>query len=120
MSEPIHQVTNAARGVSWNIIALVLVLPVLFALLIWQLWGLDPEPLCRLVQNSPGDPPGSSCFDIIKQVLSIKGWAIYGLLGTIALFTVICIVAAVKAVMSLVGPGNLKIDLRTEGNKDAE
>lgn len=112
------QVKTAGKGVAWNIVALVLVLPVLFLLLIWQLHGLDPMPLCQLVQKEPGLPPGTSCFDIITQVLSIKGWTIYGLLGTIALFTVICIVAAVKAVMSLVGPGNLKIDLRTE-EKDA-
>ncbi|WP_156930380.1 hypothetical protein [Sphingomonas jaspsi] len=114
MSEPVKQVQ---KGISWNIWALASVLPLLFGIIIWQLMGLDPESACKLVQ-AQGQPPGKFCFDLITQQNHIKGWTIWLLIGTVASFVLIVLVAAVKAVVSLVGPGGLSLNVNS-GNKDA-
>lgn len=113
MSDPVKQVTNAARGVSWNIIALAAVLPLLFGLLIWQLADLDPITACKLV-GSQGVPPGNHCFELLKQAFGIKGNTIYMLVGTIAIFIIVLVVAAVKAVVGLAGPGGLSLNVSTK------
>ena len=107
------------RTISWNIIALALVLPVLFGIIIWQLYGLDPKAYCDIVQNQ-GVPPGDHCFQLLKDGLRIKGWTIWLLIGTVALFVIIVLVAAVKVFFSLSGPGGWNLDINAKDGPDAK
>lgn len=102
------------KHIKWNLIALAAVLPLLFAILIWQLWGLDPETYCHLAGNS------DLCFQLLMEGLKIKGWTIWLLIGTIAAFVLIVLVAAVKALVSITGPGGLSLNINSkDGTTDA-
>jgi hypothetical protein len=114
MSDP--KTTVSARPITWTIWALAAVLPVLFAIVIWQLMGLNPELYCRMVQHE-GVPPGDHCFKLLMEGLKIKGWTIWLLIGMMALFVLIVLVAAVKAVVSVAGPGGFNLNIGA--NKDA-
>lgn len=112
-------VKSTTRGISWNIIAMAMVLPLLFGILVWQLWGLTPQNYCSILQKE-GVPPGQHCFDAIMELLKIKGITIWSIVALMGLFVIVSLVAAVKAVVSLVGPGNIKLDLKTQEPPSAE
>lgn len=116
MTDPISPTTQvSARPVTWNIWALAAVLPLLFGILVWQLVTLNPERYCKLV-GATGDPAGKFCYDLLTQGLAIKGMTIYLLIGTIACFVVIVLVAAVKAVISLSGPLGWGANINPKGD----
>lgn len=114
--DPTKQVS--ARPITWNIWALAGVLPLLFGLLIWQLNVLNPERYCAIVKDH-GDPQGKFCFDLLTQGLSIRGMVIYLLVGTIAGFVTIVLIAAVKAAVNLAGPMGWGFNMKTDEDKDA-
>jgi hypothetical protein len=104
------------KHISWNLIALAAVLPLLFIVLVWQLHGLDPETYCSIVKQQ-GVPPGEHCYQLLMQGLKIKGWTIWLLIGTICLFVVIVLVAAVKALVSLTAPGGWGLNVNAKDDK---
>lgn len=108
MTDPKKQVS--ARPVTWTIWALAAVLPALFAILIWQLWGLNPERYCMIV-NQTGEPIGADCYNLLMEGLKIKGWTIWLLIGMMATFVLVVLVAAVRAVVSIVGPAGLGLNI---------
>lgn len=113
MTDPKKQVS--ARPITWTIWALAGVLPVLFGILIWQLWGLNPERYCTIVAST-GEPPGADCYNLLMEGLKIKGWTIWLLIGMMATFVLVVLVAAVKAVVSIAGPAG--VGLNISSNKD--
>lgn len=104
---------NVTKHIGWNLIALAAVLPLLFVVLIWQLHGLDPETYCGIVKQQ-GVPAGADCFNLLMEGLKIKGWVIWLLIGTIASFVLIVLVAAVKAFVSITGPGGLNLNINAK------
>jgi hypothetical protein len=108
MSDPKRQVS--ARPVTWTIWAIAAVLPLLFALLAWQLYSLNPERYCAIVKVT-GEPSGSDCYNLLRDGLRIKGYTIWGLVGGIVVFTLVLLVATVKAVVSVVGPAGLQLNI---------
>lgn len=108
MTNPQTQVS--ARPITWTIWALAAVLPLLFGILIWQLWGLNPERYCSIVTQT-GEPVGAHCFQLLMEGLKIKGWTIWLLIGMMATFVLVVLVAAVKAVVSVVGPAGLSLNI---------
>lgn len=114
-TDPTKQVS--ARPVTWNIWALAAVLPLLFVLLFWQLYGLNPERYCAIVKQQ-GVPAGKFCFDLLTQGLQIKGMVIYLLVGTIAGFVTIALIAAVRAAVSLAGPLGWGFNMTSGEDKD--
>jgi hypothetical protein len=101
------------KHITWNLIALAMVLPLLFAILIWQLYGLDPETYCGIVKQQ-GVPAGEHCYQLLLQGLKIKGWTIWLLIGTIASFVLIVLVAAVKALVSITGPNGMSLNINAK------
>ena len=112
------QKTVSARPITWNIWALAAVLPLLFGILIWQLWGLNPERYCTIVKST-GQPAGAYCYELLMEGLRIKGWTIWLLIGTVAAFVLVALAAAVKAVVGIAGPGGLSLNISQEKNDDA-
>lgn len=104
------------KSITWNLIALGSVLPILFAILIWQLIGLDPKSYCDIVQKQ-GVPPGDHCFKLLLEGLHIKGWTIWLLIGTICAFILIVLVAAVKALVTINGPNGLGVTIDSKDIK---
>lgn len=102
--------------ITWNLIALGAVLPILFGLLIWQLLGLDPQAYCNIVKQQ-GVPPGDHCFKLLLEGLHIKGWTIWLLIGTICAFILIVLVAAVKALVTITGPDGLGLTINSKDDK---
>lgn len=110
--------TDTARPLKWTLYALALVLPLAFAVLIWQLWGLNGDYLCKIVAKA-GNPPSAYCFNLLTQALNIKGWVIWLLIGTIASFILIVLVAATKTLVGIVGPGGLALNINSGGEPPA-
>lgn len=109
MSDEAHK-SVSARPITWTIWALAAVLPILFGILIWQLWGLNPDRYCSIVKST-GVPAGAYCYDLLMEGLKIKGYTIWGLIAMMAIFVLVVLVAAVKAVVSVVGPGGLGLNI---------
>lgn len=106
--DPAKQVS--ARPVTWTIWGLAATLPILFGLLVMQLVALTPERYCGIVKGT-GVPAGDFCFQLLMRGLEIRGYAIYYLIATIAVSFVIVLVAAVGAVVKLVGPNGWGADI---------
>lgn len=90
--------------------ALAITLPLLFAVIIWQLILLDPVGYCNIVK-SQGIPPGDHCFKLLMEGLKIKGWVIWLLIGMMASFILIVLISLVKGMVSIVGPGGLGLKI---------
>lgn len=105
------------RPIRWTIWALAMVLPALFGILIWQLWGLSPDRYCKIVTQT-GEPIGSHCFQLLMEGLKIKGWTIWLLIGMMASFVLIVLTAAVKAVVGITGPGGVGLSITGNGQED--
>lgn len=110
MSDPQTQVS--ARPITWTIWALAAVLPLLFGILVWQLASLNPEHYCQLVKQT-GEPQGADCFHLLMEGLKIKGWTIWLIIGMMALFVLVVLVAAVKGFVSVVGPGGVSLNINS-------
>lgn len=94
----------------WAALCLALVTIPMFAVLVWQLIGLDPERYCQLAK-SDGVPPGDHCFKLLMEGLKIKGWTIWMLIGGLVAFVLMLLSAIVKTVVAITGPNGMGINI---------
>lgn len=98
----------------WAMACVSIVVVPLFVILVWQLIALAPERYCGIVK-AQGVPPGKDCFDLLMKGLDIKGWVIWGTLATMAAFLLVLLVALMKTVISVVGPGGVRLTVGAHG-----
>lgn len=91
----------------------LLILP-LFGIVFWQLFSIDPIKACAVVKQL-GVPPGDHCFKLFMRSFDIRGYALLGALATLATLVIIGMVYLAKTVISVVGPGNVSINIGSKG-----
>lgn len=100
----------------WMIALVSLLLIPLFAIVFWQLFSIDPVKACGVVK-SQGVPPGDFCFKLFMKSFDTRGLALLGSLATLATIIIIGMVYLAKTIISVVGPGNVSLNIGSKGGE---
>lgn len=112
--------TKAARSISWTVYALIVAVPGVAAILIWQLQKLEPAKWCgaaigtaKLTDSSLD--AAKACFSLMAIMLEIYKRNTLALIAVLGLSIVILVVSTLRMRVAVNAPGGLGAVIGDDG-----